>query len=175
MQAPYPNINDFTVDAHISEDIDWLQKVISGLRQVRSESGISPARAIPLLCSTTKPKDQQLWLQYSSYITALAKLTSVEWLNNNDNLPACATAIVEQLEMHIPLAEVIDKKQELARLDKELQKLDKELQKCRQKLDNPNYINKAPAPVVAQEQERLKATENTITKLRAHYERIVAL
>ena len=74
----------------------------------------------------------------------LAKISSIEYLENDVEPPASAVALVGELKILIPLAGLIDKDAELARLHKEIGKIEKELEKCHAKLSNENYISKAP-------------------------------
>jgi len=72
---------------------------------------------------------------------------------------------VGKLEILIPLAGLVDPKAEQARLEKELKKLQTEITKASQKLDNPNYIAKAPPEVVEQERQRLNEFNEQVQRL----------
>jgi valyl-tRNA synthetase len=69
------------------------------------------------------------------------------------------------VEVFIPLEGLIDKESEIKRLNKEIEKLMKEIELCQQKLNNPNYVNKAPKDVVEKEQARLQAASLAKEKL----------
>ena len=112
---------------------------------------------------------------YANLIQGLAKVDSITAHDSSAALPASAACVVHDLTLHVPLAGVINKDQELARLTKEMAKLKKELDKSQQKLDNPNYVNKAPKAVVEQEQQKLIDTQSTLTQLQTQFERIDAL
>ncbi len=76
-----------------------------------------------------------------------------------------ATALVGSMEILVPMAGLIDKDAELARLNKEIDKLQRELEKVQNKLGNENSVGKAPAEVVAKERERMADMEATLGKL----------
>ena len=69
------------------------------------------------------------------------------------------------MEILVPMAGLIDKDAELARLNKEIDKLQRELEKVQSKLGNENFVGKAPAEVVAKERERMADMEATLGKL----------
>ncbi|HIX84807.1 MAG TPA: valine--tRNA ligase, partial [Candidatus Megamonas gallistercoris] len=69
------------------------------------------------------------------------------------------TAVVSGVEVYLPLAGLIDVEKETARLDKELKTLDKEVARLDKKLSNAGFLAKAPAEIVAKEQEKLKGYE----------------
>ena len=76
-----------------------------------------------------------------------------------------ATALVGDMEILVPMAGLIDKDAELARLNKEAEKLQKELMKVKGKLNNEKFVSKAPEEVVAKEKSRLEEMETTLSKL----------
>ena len=94
----------------------------------------------------------------------LAKIKSLDWLENETPLVA-ATALADNLELFIPLAGVIDKAAEISRLEKEINRLQNQLQCSQQKLNNKNYIQKAPANVVATERQKVIDTQTVLAKL----------
>ena len=69
--------------------------------------------------------------------------------------PVSASAVVGDLELLIPMADLIDKESELKRLDKEIAKLDKDIAFIHGKLTNPHFTDKAPAEVILKEKEKL--------------------
>ena len=86
--------------------------------------------------------------------------------------PPPRPTLIDKLEIHIPLADLIDKNAEIARLTKEIEKLNQDIQKSSNKLDNPNYRNKAPQDVVAREEQRLNQNQLTLEKLNTQLKNI---
>jgi len=89
--------------------------------------------------------------------------------------PASASAVVGDLSVLIPMAGLIDKEAELARLDKAIEKLEKEAGRVRGKLGNENFVSKAPAAVIEKEQAKLADAESTLAKILEQKEQIAAL
>ena len=172
MKQPYPenleNINENTL-----QEIDWLKQFITHIRNIRGEMNVAPSKPLTIILSKGNETDKQRLQHCESYIKTLAKVSEMTW--QDDNLPASATALLGDLELHIPLAGLIDKDSELARLKKEMQKLEKDAEKFKNKLNNENYVSKAPAAVVEKERQRLQEAENALKKLQEHYQRIDSL
>jgi valyl-tRNA synthetase len=102
----------------------------------------------------------------------LARLKDLH-LNAAAGAPAAAAkAVVEAVEIFMPLTGVIDFGEEARRLEKEMEKLAKDLTQAQRKLANEDFRQKAPPEVVAKEEERVQAGKEKLSKLQAHRERI---
>lgn len=175
MIASYPTYSEAHTDNEAQADIEWLKALVSQIRNIRSEMNVSPAKRIDALCQHGTIDDQARIAQYRPLILSLGKLDTLDALANDATPPASATAVLDQLTLHLPLAGIIDKSEELKRLDKEIAKLIKDQQQSESKLNNPNYTQKAPPAVVDQERERLTNTQNKLATLNEHRERIQQL
>src|SRR5699024_7712230 len=89
--------------------------------------------------------------------------------------PIAATTLVGNMQLLVPMAGLIDQTAELARLDKELAKLNKEIAGTRGRLSNANFVDKAPADVVAGARAQAERAEHEHAELTAQRERIAAL
>ena len=94
---------------------------------------------------------------------------------DNDEAPESATALVGEMKILIPLAGLIDKDAELARLEKEIGKLQVNVDKTTAKLVNKSFVDKAPGAVVEKERERLAEMSKSIEQLKEQAEKIQAL
>lgn len=161
MLEPYPKLNPEWINTGIETDITWLQQIILAIRNIRGEMQISPAKVIPLMLRHPLPKTQQRFQQYQHYVLFLAKIEAITWLDDQSPTPHAATAVVDELQILIPMAGLIDKQAELLRLQKEVAKLEKELTSLQGRLGNAHFVDKAPPEVVSK--ERLRANELTET------------
>ncbi|MBY6191357.1 valine--tRNA ligase [Microbulbifer agarilyticus] len=164
MLQPYPEANEHRIDENAEAAIAWLKGVIEGVRNIRGEMNISPAKKIPLILRNGSERDEELLKQTRSLLTKLASLESIESLEAGAEAPASSTALVGELELLVPMAGLIDVEAESARVQKELDKLDKDLASVAGKLKNPNFVNKAPEAVVNKEKERLADLESARTR-----------
>jgi valyl-tRNA synthetase len=152
-----------------------LKGVIVGIRNIRGEMNISPAVTLTVLFKNGDDQDRSRLNENRQFLEKLAKLEKIQWLTDDDEVPVSATALVGNLEILVPMAGLIDKDAELARLAKELDKKEKEVSRLNGKLSNASFVSKAPAEVVAKEQEKLQALEQALQKLQAQEQRIKQL
>ncbi|OFS83034.1 valine--tRNA ligase [Oligella sp. HMSC05A10] len=145
---PYPQANDSLIDENAIAMAEDLQAHIEAIRVLRGEMQLSPAERVPLLAVG----DADKLTSYAPYLRALAKLSEVQIV---DELPDLGFPVQSLGQSQLMLKVEIDKEAELARLTKELQRLEGEIAKAQAKLNNQNFVSKAPIAVVEQEKERV--------------------
>ena len=175
MLAPYPQSDDSKIDRQAMGDIEWVKRVILGIRTIRGEMNIPPSAQLPVYFSNGDTNDQRRLNDNAQFMKKLANLDSLQWLQAGEEPPVSATALVGDLEIHVPMAGLIDKDAELARLDKELEKLQKNLQQIEGKLSNPKFVDKAPADVVQKERDRLTEIKTVCEKVQEQKRKIAAV
>ena len=175
MLQPYPVADESAVDNAANADIEWLKQVIVGVRTIRGEMNIPPGKALDIMLSNGDDNDKDRMTIHAPALRKLAKLESITWLENTESAPVSATALVGNLEILVPMAGLIDKDAELARLGKEIEKLGKDLSRIEGKLSNASFVDKAPAEVVAKEREKLAEQQAAMKKLREQEQRIQAI
>jgi valyl-tRNA synthetase len=172
MLQPYPLADDGAIDSQSSQDIEWLKRVIVGIRTIRSEMNIPPGTAIPVLMRNGDDQDRSRLAQNSPYLKKLAKLSDISWLPEQGDVPMAATALAGELEILVPMAGLINKDTEITRLNREIAKLEGDLVRLREKLGNAAFVDKAPAVVVAKEQDKLQAQQQALATLQEQLHRI---
>ncbi len=175
MLQPYPVSDEKGVDKSANADIEWLKGVILGVRNIRGEMNIPPGRALSLLARNGDQLDRARLTQNAPSLKKLAKLDDIEWLEDGQEAPLAATALVGNLEILVPMAGLIDTQAELARLDREVEKLDTELSRLQKKLENPAFVDRAPAAVVSKEREKMQDRRQALEKLHEQQRRIQQL
>ncbi|SEO59949.1 valine--tRNA ligase [Aquisalimonas asiatica] len=175
MREPFPVENDTLKDTAAEADVDWIQTFILGVRRIRGEMDISPNKALPVLLNKGGADDRRRLDDYGVFVSHLARLERIQWLESNDEPPEAAIALVGEMQILVPMKGLIDKDAELARLDKERAKVRKELEKTEQKLANSSFVEKAPASVVEQERQRQDDRRATLQQLDDQYARIERL
>jgi valyl-tRNA synthetase len=175
MWSKYPSFNAEDVDTDAEKQMSWLQNVIQAIRTIRSEMNVNPGKKIPLLIKVPKHDLFDKIEQQKHLLTALAKIQSIQMLAMEQAAPMSASAIVDEWEFLIPMSGLIEKDAELARLDKEITKINKEIEACEKKLALPAFRDKAPADVVAKEQEKLEQSKQLLQKRLDHQQMIQSL
>ncbi|MDF1644854.1 MAG: valine--tRNA ligase [Pseudomonadales bacterium] len=175
MLQSFPVYDATKVNKGAEADIDWMKAVITGIRNIRGEMDISPAKALPIFFKNGNQDDQRCLDENRLLLTSLAKLEKIEWLKADDEAPVSATQLVGDMELLVPMAGLIDTDAEIARLGKEIGKLEQEVKRISGKLGNQNFVAKAPAEVVVKEQSKLDDSENALQKLQEKLEVIKTL
>ncbi|MGM0563366.1 MAG: valine--tRNA ligase [Pseudomonadota bacterium] len=173
MLQPYPEADESLIDQSALDELGWVQDFILGIRRIRAEMDIAPGKPLPVFYQGGSETDRQRAADNAALLRQIARLESLEALDGE--APEAAAALVGDMELLIPLAGLIDKDAELARLDKELQKLEKQQQQTGGKLLNANFVDKAPEAVVQKERDKLADIEQQIDKLKQQRDKIAAL
>ncbi|QNI01932.1 valine--tRNA ligase [Halomonas sp. SH5A2] len=155
MLQAWPEADDSNIDEQATRDIEWLKGVIIAVRNIRAEMNIAPGKPLDVLLTKGQPEDAERLQSYRHFLAKLAKLESATWLENPDDAPLSATQLVGDMEVLVPMADLIDKDAELQRLAKEIDKQDKLIGGIEKKLDNEGFIAKAPEAVVKKERDKL--------------------
>ena len=165
MLQPFPVADQSKVDSEADADIEWVKNVIIGVRNVRGEMNISPAKDLPIYMARGDATAKRRLEENRQFLSKLASLESITWLDDPADAPLCATALAGDLEILVPMAGLIDVDAELARLDREIDKIGIETKKLTGKLSNPKFADNAPAEVVAKERQRLEDFEGSLSQL----------
>jgi valyl-tRNA synthetase len=175
MLQPYPQFEETKVDLNAETEIAWVKEVILGIRRIRSEMNISPAKQLSVLVQNGSESDLQKLQNNQSFISTLSRLQNIELLDSNATPPESAITLVSEMKILIPLAGLIDKEAELKRLNKEIDKVRKEHDKLSSKLENPNFIEKAPVELVEKEKQRVAELQAALAKLETQAVKIAGL
>ncbi|MCG8413904.1 MAG: valine--tRNA ligase [Pseudomonadales bacterium] len=175
MLQPYPQFTADTVDAEAEAHIDWLKGIIVAIRTIRSEMDVSPAKSIKVLLRGSDHSDQEKLEAYRPYLQKLAKLESIDWLEQNSDAPAAATGLVGSIEVLVPMAGLIDVEAERTRLSKEIAKLEAGLKGVTAKLGNEKFVNNAPAEVVEKEKQKQEELSASLQALQGKLEQLSSL
>ncbi|MEJ2142442.1 MAG: valine--tRNA ligase [Gammaproteobacteria bacterium] len=175
MLQPYPEADSSKINESAMQEIEWVRTFIVGIRQIRSGMDIKPGKPLPVLLQNGTDNDRELSKKHRSYLESLAKIESITWLADDEEAPESATALVGEMKILIPMAGLIDKDAEAARLNKEIEKLSKDIQRVEGKLNNDNFISKAPDTVVQKERDKLAEMQKSLTGLSEQLEKISRL
>ncbi|MCJ2378348.1 valine--tRNA ligase [Vibrio sp. ZSDZ34] len=175
MTQPLPQFNQDNFDTEIVADLEWVKAFITSIRNLRAEYDIAPSKGLDVMLKVANETDAARVKANEIVLTSLAKLDSIKVLDDGEETPACATSLVGKSELMIPMAGLIDKDAELARLDGEVKKTQGEIKRIEGKLGNEGFVAKAPEAVVAKEREKLEGYKETLVKLEEQKATIAAL
>ncbi|MDX9740125.1 MAG: valine--tRNA ligase [Gammaproteobacteria bacterium] len=155
MLQPYPAADIALLDEQAVTEAGWIMEFVMGIRKIRSGMDVPPSKALPLLLQHGTEADRSRAATHRNLLLRLARLDDIRWLDAGEQAPESATALLGEMKLLIPLAGLIDKDAELARLGKELARLAGDIERSETRLANQNYVERAPAHVVEKERERL--------------------
>jgi len=175
MLESYPRAADFSVDEDAEREIAWIQKVVLGVRQIRGEMNISPAKRIPLLLKDASAEDETHLARHRTWLERLAGLESITLLSPTAKMPQSAMALAGTLSVLVPMAGLIDPDAEAERLGRLLARAQTDLEKIRERLARESFVRNAPEQVVALERERAAELERSVNGLAAQLDRVRGL
>ena len=167
MTAPYPSVDSYEKgDEKANQTIEWIKQVIIGIRNIRGEMNISPSKNIIIYLQNGTPQERLFFTESSVFIKSLAKISEILDFDSQKSAPEnSAHFSIGNLEIFIPLDELIDKEGERIRLKKEIEKMRKELEKSTHKLNNAEFMEKAPANIIEKEKANHAEIKLTLEKL----------
>ncbi len=175
MLQSYPVADNSMIDERAEQDIEWLKGFITGIRNIRAELNIGPSKPLNVLLRNTHSDDIARLDQNSTFLKSLAKLDDIKLLADGEEAPMATTQLVGSMEVLVPMAGLIDKDKEIARLNKEIEKLVKEVNRFEGKLNNEKFVSKAPAAVIEKEKAKLEDARSAKTRLEEQMDAIKAL
>ncbi|PWV58881.1 valine--tRNA ligase [Plasticicumulans acidivorans] len=171
--AAYPQADVNLIDLDAEADIAWVQSFLVGVRRIRAELNVAPGKPLAVLARGGDAADQERLQANRVFLESLGRIESIALIDGE--APEAATTLVGHMEILIPLAGLIDKDAELARLAKEIERIVKDIARIEAKLANPAFADKAPADIVAKEREKLDAQRVALGKLQDTHARMARL
>uniref|UniRef100_A0A7C3WHJ7 Valine--tRNA ligase n=1 Tax=Desulfobacca acetoxidans TaxID=60893 RepID=A0A7C3WHJ7_9BACT len=186
MVAPFPVPDDRLVNPEAEAELELIMTSISSIRNLRAEMNVPPASLVKILVYSRDPVPVDILRRHLGAVRQLARVSEAELQPDQAPPPASASAVISlpeliasrltsdtrSLEIVMPLAGLIDFREEERRLNREMDKLSQELAQAQKKLANEDFLTKAPAEVVAKERERLQTCMEKLAKLKSHQKRL---
>jgi valyl-tRNA synthetase len=163
MIQPYPEADPDLIDAGAEEWMVQLKELVDATRNLRGEMQLSPALRAPLFIEAADDAGKERLQSFAQTLQALGKLSEVTIIDALPESPA-PVSFVGNTKLMLQVA--IDVAFERERMTKEMLRIEGEIAKVNGKLGNESFVARAPAAVVAQEQERLVNFSSTLAKLR---------
>ncbi len=164
MIAKFPEPEEFLEDPSAVKDTELIMDLIVGIRNVRGELRIPPSKKVNV--SIDAPEEVIPLIEENiGHIRNLAKVDSIEIGSGIEKPPYSATAVVGNISAHVILKGVLNVEEEKRRIMKEMKKVEKDIEIFRKKLENRNFLEKAPAHIVEEVREKLKIAQEKLEKL----------
>ncbi len=160
--AAFPEFNDTKVDLAGEKQMEFLQNLITAVRNIRGEMKIAPSKPVKLHLKTTIYDPL-----YGDLIKKLAKVEEITSGTDTVRPAKSASAVIKDCEIFVPLEGLIDIEVERTRLEKEIDRLKGGLTGLTKKLSNEEFVSRAPADIIEKERAKKRDWEENIAKLQA--------
>jgi valyl-tRNA synthetase len=174
MLAPWPQVDGALHRPDAVETMGILMEITREVRNIRSNYNIPPGKRLPLVLRTSSPDHDTALELCQEYLRSLARLSRLTWGRDVTRPNLAATAVVRGIEVHVPLEDLIDLHEEKQRLTRELVKVEQALDRVTRKLQNEEFLGRAPAAVVSREKATRAELQDARAKLREGLDRIEA-
>ncbi|MDO9577943.1 MAG: valine--tRNA ligase [Candidatus Cloacimonadales bacterium] len=164
--AEFPNVEEKWINEKIDADMTFIQEAITAIRNLRKQVNLSPGKEIGIYVKVDSEDQIQLLQDYRGYFAKLAKIDEMQIAVDLSKPKSSIAAVVQNIEIYLPLEGLIDLEEERSKLEKQLAKLEQELKGISGKLNNKKFIENAPENIVEKEKEKFAEIETKVIKTR---------
>ena len=144
--------------------VEKIKQIIVEIRNVRANMNIHPSKKAELIFVTDK-YENQIW-EAKDFILKLGFGEKILVQKDKTGIPENAIAIMQDdIELYMPLEDLVDMEEERKRLEEEKTKLEAEVARCEKMLSNPGFINKAPEKKIQEEKDKLVKYKDMLEKV----------
>ena len=170
---PWPAHPDSLRDREAEEEMDWVVRMISSVRAVRSEMNVPASAELEMALVGASDRTRT---RLEAHMASLLRLARLSKVSPADALPeSIVQIVVDETTIGLPLGDVIDVAAETARLQRELKKIAAEIEKAQKKLANRDFVSRAPPEVVEEQRERAAESRQAHDRLAEALQRLAPL
>ena len=167
MLAPYPKAEDYEQDEQAEEAIAWIKDFITCVRNLRAEMKASPALTLNVMLRGAGELERKCVENYANYLQLLANCDVPEFVEPGQELPPCVSKPLGSAEVLIPMKDLINKEDELKRLNDMAAKLEGLIKGGEAKLNNEAFVSKAPAKIIEGAKAQVALNKEQLAKIKA--------
>ncbi|MCK4311819.1 MAG: valine--tRNA ligase [Candidatus Cloacimonetes bacterium] len=164
--AAFPKKDKSWIDEKIDREMNLIQESITAIRNLRKQVNLSPGLEIEIVIKVTDKTQIELLNQYQNYFLKLAKVSKMEIGLDIIKLKSSIAAVVQNIEIYLPLEGLIDIQKEKEKLEKQIKLLNNELGKIEGKLKNQKFLKNAPENIVTKEREKFEEVKTKFDKVK---------
>ncbi|MBT9162603.1 MAG: Valine--tRNA ligase [Dehalococcoidia bacterium] len=171
MIASYPVADESAIDAAVEREMESVIEIVRAIRNARAEAGVEPSRFIEALIAV---QDEELPLK--SHLPAISTLARVRPLTIIDREAGkvrkdeAKVLVLRDVEVILPLSGMVDREAESKRLQREIEKWRDQAARTEAKLQNEQFLCRAPADIVQREREKLAEQKDRLGRLQKQLE-----
>ncbi|MBS0471992.1 MAG: valine--tRNA ligase [Proteobacteria bacterium] len=163
IEAPWPDFAALPTFDDARRDLDWVIALVSGIRSVRAEMNVPPSAKIALQLKDASAETSARLARHKDVILQLARLASADTTTSFEK--GTAQFVLGEATAGLPLGDVIDFAKERARLEKDLKNANDEIARFDSKLNNEQFVAKAPEDVLTEQREKRAEAVATAARL----------
>ncbi|MBN2781359.1 MAG: valine--tRNA ligase, partial [Candidatus Marinimicrobia bacterium] len=174
MVADWPSADALHTDRAALRNMALLMDVITAIRTIRSEMTVPPSKKADVLIGGGTDERRDLLEKHRTDIAALAKVRNLTISEKVVQPALSSSAVTGDLEIYVSLEGLIDIDKEKERLEKDIAAYEGRIGSVRSKLENPNFVSRAPADLVEHERKKMEEYNETLTLLRDNYKKLTS-
>ena len=167
----WPKIENKWINKSLEDEMEILKSLISSIRTIRSQMNVPPNKLCKMIVQCNS-EQKSILNSHSLIIKSLAKIETIEMTEDSKKPSQSATAIVDNMEIFIPLKGIIDFDIEKKRLQKRIKELNNHLIGANSKLKNKEFLKRAPKNIVDREKEKKEDMVLELEKITKNYDMI---
>jgi len=168
--ADWPVADQSGLDEMAEKEMAVVQEVVGAIRNIRGTMSVPPGKPADVLVKVESKEILEILERTRAYICELGRVENLEMGEAVVRPQASASAVLNDLEIYVPLAGLIDLEIEQQRLQKEMGRLEKALTGLDKKLSNDRFLENAPPEVVEKERHRQSEYQSTLMRLQQNLE-----
>jgi len=166
MNSKFPSQQKIFNDIEIEREIEIVKDIINSIRKTRSDLNIHPKTLLDIYCISDKENLLANIKNNKNIIHSLSKLKSINYEIDSGAIKDCITVSVRDLIIYIPIKDTVNVDDETNRLRKKINEIESALIKVNNKLDNKNFIEKAPSNVIKENTDKQKVYQQELIDLK---------
>ncbi|NLZ70843.1 MAG: valine--tRNA ligase [Clostridiaceae bacterium] len=174
MVAAWPQSDPSLLNPELESDMEVILELVGAVRALCAEYKVPPSREIGLVLQADAAATTERVSRNLPVLAHLAAVTELGFINTPEAAPSLsATVVFKGGTIYVPLADLVDLKQERERLSKEAEQHAAEIDRLDRQLNNPQFVERAPAAVVEKQRERRAEVEKLLAGVQSRLEQLV--
>lgn len=165
MIQQYPTADESQIDRDIENSFEYIKEVISSLRNIKAEMGISPAKEVKVIIKTSDEMELKTLEDNYIFITKLAKIEELKYGKDMTKPDQSGFRVAGSSEVYMILTGLLNAEVEIKKIQEQIEKVQKDLDKVNAKLSDERFTSKAPAHILERERRIQKEYQDKMDKL----------
>lgn len=165
MIQQYPTADELQINRDIENSFEYIKEVISSLRNIKAEMGISPAKEVKVIIKTSDEMELKTLEDNYIFITKLAKIEELKYGKDMTKPDQSGFRVARSSEVYMILTGLLNAEVEIKKIQEQIEKVQKDLDKVNAKLSDERFTSKAPAHILERERRIQKEYQDKMDKL----------